>query len=54
MIHTIVSSPLPLCPVHRGSICYYGRLCTLIPLIFRLYTTRHMNQSTLWDYVRRG
>lgn len=45
--------PLPLCTFHGSRICYYCRLCTLIPSVFRLYPSQHLNESSFRCYVCR-
>lgn len=50
--HLLRSSPLPLRPIHRCSICNPSRLHPLIPTIHRLHPTLHMGQSPLWCNIR--
>lgn len=39
------SCPFPLRSINRSCICYYSRLCSLIPSIFRLYSWRYMSKA---------
>lgn len=52
--HILRSSPLPLRFIHGCSICYYGCFRTLIPTLYRVHPTRHMNKNPFRSNVRRG
>ena len=52
--HVLCSSPLPLCPVNRSSICDCRRFRALIPPILRLHPPQHLNKNPLRSNVRRG
>lgn len=51
--HLLCSSPLPLRPIHRRSICNLGRVHPLIPPIYRVYPPLHLSQSPLRCNIRR-
>lgn len=51
--HLLCSSPLPLRPIHRRSICDSGRVYPLIPTIYRIYPSLHLSQGSLRRNVRR-
>lgn len=52
--HILRSSPLPLCPLNGGRLCYCCRLCSLIPSFYRIHPTRHMNKNSLRSNICRG
>lgn len=51
--HLLRRSPLPLRPVYGCCICHRCCFRTLIPVIYRIHPTQHMNQNPLWGNVRR-
>lgn len=52
--HILRSSTLPLCSVNGCCICHHGRIHALIPTIFRIHPSQHLNKNPFWGYVRRG
>lgn len=48
------SSSLPLCSLHRSSICHPGRIYTLIPPIHGLHPPPDMSKSTLRSDIHRS
>lgn len=51
--HILCSCALPLCAVNRSCICYYRRICSLIPTILRVHSQWYMSQNPLCNYICR-
>lgn len=49
--YILCSSPLSLCLIYRSSICYHGRICTLISSIYRVHPRRYMSKNSFRYYV---
>lgn len=49
--HLLRSCPLPLRLIYGCSLCYHCWLRSLIPPVFRIHPSQHLNKSTLWHYV---
>lgn len=47
-------SPLPLCSINRRCLCDYCGVHPLIPSVYRVYTSRHMNKNPLWCNICRS
>lgn len=45
--HILRSSALPLCSIHGCRFCHYSRLCALIPFVYRIHLTQHLNKNPL-------
>lgn len=52
--HLLRSSPLPLRPIYRRSICNPSRLHPLIPSLHWIHSTLHMSQSPIRSNVCRS
>lgn len=52
--HLLRSSPLPLRPIYRRSICNPSRLYPLIPTLHRVHSTLNMSQSPIRGNIRRS
>ncbi len=52
--HILRSSTLPLRPFHGSRVCYCRSLCSLIPAVYRLHPSQHLNKNSLWNYVHRS
>lgn len=51
--HLLRGCSLPLCLVYGGCFRHHSRLCTLIPPIYRLHTSRYMDKNPLWCNICR-
>lgn len=51
--HILCRSTFPLRLIHRGCIRYHGRICPLIPIIFRIHSKRDLSKNSLPDYICR-
>jgi len=51
--YILCSSPLPLRSLYGCRLCHCCRFRPLIPPIYRLHASQHMNKNPLWSNVRR-
>ena len=49
--HILCSCPLPLCTVDRSRICDCSGLRPLIPPLYRLHPSLHLNKNPLWSNI---
>ena len=52
--YLLCSSTFPLHLIYRSSLCYYRRVCSLIPPILRIYTQSNLSKSPLYNHIRRS
>lgn len=49
--HILCRCSLPLCSLNGSCICNYSGLHTLIPPIYRLFPTQHLNENPLRNHI---